>query len=80
MYPDGGCEPVARVLERKTVMTMNLETANGFLPILAEGCRRHPAYRAQRRPGIEGCETCDGMYEARQALDASEAMTAEEPA
>jgi hypothetical protein len=37
------------------------------LRILAEGCRKHPAYRA-RRPATGRCEPCVRMYEARLAL------------
>lgn len=43
-----------------------------YLRILAEGCRKHPAYRARRRPGVDGCEACDAMYVARQELNALE--------
>lgn len=41
------------------------------LRILAEGCRKHPAYRA-RRPATGRCEPCIRMYEARQELNALE--------
>ncbi len=41
------------------------------LRILAEGCRKHPAYRA-RRPATGKCEPCIRMYEARQELNALE--------
>jgi len=37
------------------------------LRILAEGCRKHPAYRA-RRPATGRCDPCVRMYEARMAL------------
>ncbi len=39
------------------------------LRILAEGCRKHPAYRA-RRPATGRCEPCIRMWKARQELDA----------
>ena len=41
------------------------------LRILAEGCRKHPAYRA-RRPATGRCEPCVRMYEARLKLNALE--------
>ncbi len=49
-------------------MRMVLEEENRALRILAEGCRKHPAYRARRRPGIDGCKACDAMYDAAQTL------------
>ena len=42
----------------------HLEDENRALRILAEGCRRHPAYRARRRPGVHDCPVCDAMYDA----------------
>jgi hypothetical protein len=39
-----------------------------LLTILAEGCKKHPAYRARRRPGVE-CVPCAEMWEARAALN-----------
>lgn len=38
------------------------------LRVLAEGCRKHPAYRA-RRPATGRCEPCIRMYEARLELN-----------
>ena len=38
-----------------------------LLTILAEGCKKHPAYRARRRPKVE-CVPCAQMWEARAAL------------
>jgi hypothetical protein len=44
------------------------------LRILAEGCRKHPAYRA-RRKATGNCEPCMRMYKARLALDELEGET-----
>jgi hypothetical protein len=38
-----------------------------FLKILAEGCKKHPAYRAIR-PATGRCEPCVKMWKARTAL------------
>ena len=38
------------------------------LRILAEGCRKHPAYRARRKPGVDSCPACNEMWLARQEL------------
>jgi hypothetical protein len=35
-----------------------------LLQILAEGCRKHPAYRA-RRPATGRCEECVNVWKAR---------------
>ena len=44
-----------------------------LLTILAEGCKKHPAYRARRRPSVE-CVPCAQMWEARAALNEIERM------
>jgi len=40
-----------------------------LLKLLAEGCRKHPAYRAKRQVKID-CEPCLIMWEARLELEA----------
>lgn len=37
------------------------------LTVLANGCPKHPSYRAKRRVNTI-CETCNAMWEARTAL------------
>ena len=37
--------------------------------ILAEGCRKHPAYRA-RRPATGRCQECEIVWNARLELNA----------
>tara|TARA_B100000780_G_C20963921_1_gene384784 strand:+ start:251 stop:403 length:153 start_codon:yes stop_codon:yes gene_type:complete len=37
--------------------------------ILAEGCRKHPAYRAKREVKIE-CDPCNTVWKARLELEA----------
>lgn len=49
-------------------MTDKAEATINCLRILAEGCRKHPAYRARRR-ATGNCEPCVRMYEARQELN-----------
>ena len=44
-------------------MTENTEAIIRNLCILADGCRKHPAYRAKRR------EPCVRMYDARLQLN-----------
>mgnify|MGYP004112514719 len=39
-----------------------------LLHILAEGCRKHPAYRA-RRPATGRCEECVIVWNARLKLN-----------
>ena len=39
--------------------------------ILAEGCQKHPAYRAKRQVKIN-CKPCSVMWEARLELEAVE--------
>lgn len=39
-----------------------------LLEILAEGCRKHPAYRA-RRPATGRCEECVVVWNARIQLN-----------
>tara|TARA_R110001606_G_C15151150_1_gene625768 strand:+ start:231 stop:383 length:153 start_codon:yes stop_codon:yes gene_type:complete len=39
--------------------------------ILAEGCKKHPAYRAKRQVKID-CEPCSVMWKARLELEAVE--------
>ena len=39
-----------------------------LLKILAEGCRKHPAYRA-RRPATARCEECVIVWNARIELN-----------
>ena len=39
-----------------------------LLKILAEGCRKHPAYRA-RRPATGRCEECVVVWNARLELN-----------
>ena len=39
-----------------------------LLQILAEGCRKHPAYRA-RRPATGRCEECIVVWNARLDLN-----------
>jgi hypothetical protein len=39
--------------------------------ILAEGCQKHPAYRAKRQVKID-CEPCSVMWKARVELEAVE--------
>ena len=48
-----------------------------LLTILAEGCKKHPAYRARRRPSVE-CVPCAEMWEARVALNEIERIGARE--
>ena len=50
-----------------------------LLTILAEGCKKHPAYRARRRPSVE-CAPCAEMWEARAALNEIERMETSVPA
>ena len=42
-----------------------------MLEILAEGCKRHPAYRAIRK-ATEKCEECVYVWQARVELNALE--------
>jgi len=52
-------------------ITMKNETLKKqveLLKILAEGCKKHPAYRAIR-PATGRCEPCVKMWEARRALE-----------
>jgi|TARA_B110000240_G_scaffold36240_1_gene39673 hypothetical protein len=42
--------------------------------ILAEGCQKHPAYRAKRQVKID-CEPCHAMWKARLELEAAELNT-----
>ena len=44
---------------------------NGLLRILAEGCRKHPAYRA-RRAATGQCEECVIVWRARFELNNKE--------
>lgn len=37
------------------------------LTILANGCSRHPSYRAKRKV-VTICEPCNAMWDARQRL------------
>jgi hypothetical protein len=39
-----------------------------LLQILAEGCRRHPAYRAKRK-ATERCEECVVVWKARVEIN-----------
>jgi len=39
-----------------------------LLQILAEGCRKHPAYRAKRK-ATERCEECVVVWKARVAIN-----------
>jgi len=39
-----------------------------LLTILAEGCRKHPAYRA-RRPATGRCQECGVVWNARLELN-----------
>ena len=50
-----------------------------LLTILAEGCKKHPAYRARRTPSVE-CVPCAEMWEARVALNEIERMETSVPA
>ncbi|MBT5047092.1 MAG: hypothetical protein HOM58_01200 [Rhodospirillaceae bacterium] len=56
-------------------MTDNSEAIIKCLRVLAEGCRKHPAYRA-RRPATGSCEPCVRMWQARQELNALESEEA----
>jgi len=52
-------------------ITMKNETLKKqveLLKILAEGCKKHPAYRAIR-PATGRCEPCVKMWEARRVLE-----------
>ena len=49
-----------------------------LLKILAEGFRKHPAYRARRRPAVE-CEPCAIMWKARVALNELELAKTPKP-
>ena len=44
-----------------------------LLKLLAEGCRKHPAYRAKRQVKID-CEPCLIMWEARLELEAEKKL------
>jgi len=46
---------------------MQVESQVGLLKILADGCKKHPAYRAIR-PATGNCEPCVKMWEARLNL------------
>ena len=50
-----------------------------LLTILAEGCKKHPAYRARRRPSVE-CVPCAEMWETRAALKEIEQTETSVPA
>ena len=39
--------------------------------LLAEGCQKHPSYRAVRKPTAD-CEKCSELFLARQVANASE--------
>jgi hypothetical protein len=49
-------------------MTENTEAIIRNLCILADGCRKHPAYRAKHR-ATGNCEPCVRMYDARLQLN-----------
>jgi len=52
-------------------ITMKNETLKKqveLLKILAEGCKKHPAYRAIR-PATGRCEPCVKMWKARRVLE-----------
>ena len=39
--------------------------------LLAEGCQKHPSYRAVRKPK-DGCEKCREQFNARRLVNGSE--------
>lgn len=45
-----------------------LEGESRHLRTLAEGCRIHPGYRAKRPPTTVGCDCCEAVWAARNAL------------
>jgi len=46
----------------------DLEKQVELLSILADGCKKHPAYRAIR-PATGRCQPCVEMWQARQKLE-----------
>ncbi len=50
-------------------MAVKLNEMLSLLKVLAEGCRKHPAYRA-RRPAIQRCPECVIVWNARLKLNA----------
>lgn len=50
------------------LQTDNLEKQFELLRILANGCKKHPAYRAIR-PATGRCQPCVEMWWARQELE-----------
>lgn len=72
------CEASLEAARRKIVMTEAIadaissefqETLNlqGDFLVLARGCKRHPSYRAIRKPS-SGCVPCSMMYQRALAL------------
>jgi len=55
-------------------MTEKSEAIIQNLRILADGCRKHPAYRAKRK-ATGNCDPCVRMYEARLRLNELEGET-----
>ena len=49
-------------------MSKTNERKVALLKIFAEGCRKHPAYRA-RRPATERCQECVVVWNARLELN-----------
>ena len=49
-------------------MTKSSEREIELLKILAEGCRKHPAYRAHR-PATGRCQECVVVWDARLELN-----------
>tara|TARA_B100001146_G_C15910148_1_gene318421 strand:+ start:283 stop:522 length:240 start_codon:yes stop_codon:yes gene_type:complete len=63
--------PVLRVSQRRGLNEMDADKSQKkikLLQILAEGCRKHPAYRA-RRPATGRCEECIVVWNARLELN-----------
>ena len=55
-------------------MSKKSEAIARNLRILADGCRKHPAYRAKRK-ATGNCEPCVRMYDARLRLNELEGET-----
>ncbi|MBM09843.1 MAG: hypothetical protein CMF69_09785 [Magnetovibrio sp.] len=49
-------------------MTKSNEREINLLRVLAEGCNKHPAYRA-RRPATGNCQRCVVVWSARLELN-----------
>jgi len=58
---------MVKFVEYQPMDVESLKKQVQLMTILVAGCKKHPAYRANR-PATGNCEPCIKMWEARQAL------------